>query len=180
MGMAYLTLAALLTSWTIMVTLWLVFLYGWRRFGVKRLNVAVPTKRKHAPLFAILALPVIVGTFYESIVGGTSSFWSLLGGCVLGVVFAAVLLFAAGEFASVVWLKSGPLARMFLVFRRGFTVPDPHGTRMLLEGHVMAAWSFILCIVVYVSIGWAKFFHLGDDPGVPTLVYVLLLMMLFC
>lgn len=50
----------------------------------------------------------------------------------------------------------------------------------ILHGHILAAAFFFLTLGFYVVAGIVKFFRLGYDPYLPTLGYVLLLLILLC
>jgi Patatin-like phospholipase len=48
------------------------------------------------------------------------------------------------------------------------------------SGHYMALWSFLLCFLLYIVIGIAKFFRIGDPAKVPTLADLLVFLMILC
>src|SRR5688572_3261855 len=120
-GAFFVTLAALMTAWTVMATVWLVLLYGGRRFKVRRCSISFPPKRSHVILFTVLfgflSVPVMAGLFLQSIRDGSPPFWQLCGFTALGVFAAVALLRGSvslfGKFLpfrlkpSLSWLASG-------------------------------------------------------------------------
>src|SRR6202041_3533880 len=92
LGMVFVTLAALLASWTVMVTTWQVLLYGPERFHIRpfplRSSVLtqLPSRIGHSPVFAFFAAPVIGVAIYVSKSGGTSNYPRLLLGTLGGLV----------------------------------------------------------------------------------------------
>ena len=183
LGILFVTLAAVLASWTVMVTAWQVLLYGPERFHIRKFpsNAAalakLPTRIGHSPFFALFALPVIVVAMYVSTSGGTSNYFRLLPGVLGGLALATAILVAGGQFQRGTWKRSLLVAAFLKFFGPGFK--DPNGDAAH-EGHYMALWSFLLCFLVYAAIGIGKFFRIGDPPTVPTLADLLVFLMILC
>lgn len=182
LGMVFVTLAALLASWTVMVTTWQVLLYGPERFHIRpfplRSSVLtqLPSRVGHSPVFAFFAAPVIGVAIYVSKSGGTSNYPRLLLGTLGGLVLATALLVAGGQFKRRAWSEAKPVTAFLWSFGPGF---QKDGTSAY-EGHYMALWSFLLCFCLYVAIGIGKFFQLGDPAVVPTLADLLVFLMILC
>src|SRR5262245_45767675 len=64
-GIFFVTLAAFLAAWSVMVTSRLVLLYCHKRFRVPRTNVSTRLLRRHIFFFGLLALPAIIGIYRE-------------------------------------------------------------------------------------------------------------------
>src|SRR6202040_4422273 len=64
LGMVFVTLGAILASWTVMMTAWQVFLYGPERFHIRQfpflasMLTQVPTRVGRSPVFVLFSLPV--------------------------------------------------------------------------------------------------------------------------
>jgi hypothetical protein len=181
-GMVFLTLGAALASWTVMVTAWQVFLYGPERFHIRKfpfrssMFAQLPTRVGHSPVFALFSLPVILTAMYVSKNGGTSTYLRLLLGALGGAVLAVGILIAGGQFNRRGWSEAEPVTAFLSFFGPGFQKDG----KSAHEGHYMALWSFLLCFLVYVTIGIGKFFRIGDPATVPTLADLLVFPMILC
>jgi hypothetical protein len=183
LGMVFVTLGAALASWTVMVTAWQVFLYGPERFHIRRFPIhstvleELPTRVGHSPVFAIFALPAVGVAMYVSKNGGTSTYPQLLLGVLSGAALAFGILVAGGQFQRRGWSEAKPVSAFLSFFGPGFQKGDGKSAH---EGHYMALWSFLLCLLIYVAIGIGKFFRIGDTPTVPTLADLLIFLMILC
>jgi len=181
-GMIFVTLGAILASWTVMVTAWQVFLYGPERFGIRPFPVCsagivqMPTRAGHSPVFALFALPVILTAMYVSRDGGSSSYARLALGTLIGAALAAGILIGGSRLQRT-GRPEAILATKFLsAFGPGFKKDD----RAAQSGHYLALWSFLLSFLVYAAIGVGKFFRIGGQPTVPTLADLLVFLMILC
>jgi hypothetical protein len=183
LGMVFVTLGAILASWTVMMTAWQVFLYGPERFHIRQFPFYAsvltqpPTRVRRSPVFALFSLPVIVTAMYVSKNGGTSTYPRLLLGVLGGAVLAVVILVIGDRFQRRGWSEAKPVTTFLAFFGPGFEKEDGTSAH---EGHYMALWSFVLCFLVYVAIGIGKFFRLGDPATVPTLADLLVFLMILC
>ena len=182
LGMVFVTLAAFLASWTVMVTAWQVLLYGPVRFHIRPLPLSSPTLTQlpsrlgHSPVFALFATPIIGVAIYVSKSGGTSNYPRLALGALAGAALATALLVAGGQFKRRAWSDAKLVTKFLSSFGPGFQKDDASA----YEGHYMALWSFLLCFCLYVAIGFGKFFQLGDPAVVPTLADLLVFLMILC
>ncbi len=183
LGMVFVTLGAILASWTVMITAWQVFLYGPERFHIRQFPfyssvlTQPPTRVRRSPVFALLSLPVIVTAMYVSKSGGTSTYLRLLLGVLGGAVLAVVILVIGDRFQRRGLPEIKPVTAFLSFFGPGFQKEDGTSAH---EGHYVALWSFLLCFLVYVAIGIGKFFRLGDPATVPTLADLLVFLMILC
>jgi hypothetical protein len=183
LGMVFVTLGAVLASWTVMVTAWQVFLYGPERFHIGEfpflsgMLTQVPTRLRRLPVFALFSLPVIFTAMYVSKNGGTSTYFRLLPGVLGGAALAVVILVIGDRFQRRGLPEVKPVTAFLSFFGPGFQREDGKSAH---EGHYVALWSFLLCFLVYVAIGIGKFFRIGDTPTVPTLADLLIFLMILC
>jgi Patatin-like phospholipase len=63
----FVALTAFLAAWSVMITSRLVLLYCHKRFRVPRTNISTHLRRKHIFLFGLLALPAIIGIYWEMV-----------------------------------------------------------------------------------------------------------------
>ncbi len=183
LGMVFVTLGAVLASWTVMVTAWQVFLYGPERFHIREfpflsaMLTQVPTRLRRSPVFALFSLPVIVTAMYVSKNGGTSTYLRLLLGVLGGAAIAMVILVVGDRFQRRGLPDVKVVTGFLSFFGPGFQKEDGKSAH---EGHYVALWSFLLCFLVYVAVGVGKFFRIGDAPTVPTLADLLIFLMILC
>jgi len=181
-GMIFVTLGAILASWTVMVTAWQVFLYGPERFGIRPFPVCsaaimqIPTRAGHSPVFAVFALPVILTAMYVSRSGGSSSYPRLALGILIGAALATGILIGGGQFQRIRRPEAILATKFLSAFGPGFKKDE----QTAQEGHYLALWSFLLSFLVYVAIGIGKFFRIGGQPTVPTLADLLVFLMILC
>ncbi len=179
--MFFVCVAAYTTAWSIMETWWLVMAYAPQRFGVPPFPVAFPFKWMNVALFSLAAIWVVIGVFYESSYLGDAPFWRFFAWAVLGVGFAFALLlvsswdapaFQNSRLAQAIsqWLASRPELGAGYIARHA-------GGATLLPGHARAVLLSFLSLVLYVALGVFGRPRLGRSPTVPTLAYVLLLLM---
>jgi hypothetical protein len=182
MGMVFVTLGAALASWTVMVTAWQVLQYGHERFQIRKFPFfssiveKLPARAGRTGVFALFSLPVILTAMYISKNGGTSTYLRLLLGVGGGAFLAVAILAAGDQFNSQKWSKAKPVTKLLSRFGPGFKQDG----NSAYEGHYTAFWSFLLCFLVYVAIGFGKFFRIGDPTTVPTLADLLVLLMILC
>src|SRR5207245_793646 len=109
--------------------------------------------------------------------GGTSTYPRLLAGVIGGALLAAVILIAGGQVQRRGWPEAKPVTVFLSFFGPGFQKEDGTSAH---EGHYMALWSFLLCLLVYGIIGSGKFVRVGDPATVPTLADLLVFLMILC
>jgi hypothetical protein len=183
LGMVFVTLGAVLASWTVMITAWQVFLYGPERFHIREFPFLssmlrqAPTRLRRSPVFALFSLPVIVTAMYVSKNGGTSTYLRLLLGVLVGAVLAVVILVVGDRFQRRGLPEVKSVTAFLSFFGPGFQREDGTSAH---KGHLVALWSFLLCLLVYVAVGIGKFFRMGDAPTVPTLADLLIFLMILC
>ena len=181
-GVVFVTLGAILASWTVMVTTWQIFLYGPERFQIQRFpllpdaSLQVPTRKGHSPIFALFALPTVCVAMYVSHSSGTASYLSLALGVLGGIALSVGILVAGGQFNKRTWFRALHTAKFLTLFGPGFKKSDGSAN----EGHYLSLWSFVLCLSVYVAIGIGKFIYIGGQPTVPTLADLLVFLMILC
>jgi hypothetical protein len=188
-GMIVVTLASLFTAWTTLVTGWLVLSYGHYRFdGICFQKSSELPQSIHFALSALLALPSIyVALDYsarqslpES--GRARLVIRMLIGVLVGALCGGALLRLAQRlFQDAVW-RPGPISNVatfvvkLLALCAGSAGYFENGK--LLQGHLLSVILFSLTLILYAVIG---FLHYAPRwLRVPTLTYVLLLIMLTC
>jgi len=181
-GMIFVTLGAVLASWTVMITAWQVLLYGPERFHIRSFpvrsatTIEVTTRMGNSPIFALFALPVVLVAMYVSCVGASSSYPRLALGFLGGAALATGILVGGGQFRRRDWSEAKAVTNFLSFFGPGFKKDN----QTAQEGHYLALWSFLLCFLVYVAIGIGKFFRIGGQPTVPTLADLLVFLMILC
>src|SRR5215207_3923241 len=63
---------------------------------------------------------------------------------------------------------------------RGYFMYRDGKVAAILPGHVLATTMLSISFIFYVAVGVAKYARLGSEPYLPTLCYVLLLLMVLC
>ncbi len=181
-GMIFVALAVILASWTVTVTASQVLLYGPERFHIqpfpirRRFFNESPGGWGQSLAFAILSLPTILVALYVSKNDGTSTYLWLVFGAFGGGIFAAVILVIGEQFERRGWSKSKGITAFLNFFGPGFRKEGG----CTHDGHYVALWSFLLCLLVYVAIGIGKFFQIGYPAIVPTLADLLVFLMILC
>jgi hypothetical protein len=182
LGMVFVTLGAVLASWTVMITTWLVLHYGPERFHIREFPLhssilaRLPSRIGPSTIFVVFSLPAILVSMYVSSSGGTSTYPRLLLGVLGGAVLAAGILVVGGRFKSAGWARPSPAGTFLSVFGSGFKKDDTSA----YDGHYMALWCFLLCFLIYVAIGVGKFVRIGNPANVPTLADLLIFLMILC
>ena len=187
-AMLVLTWLSFMAAWTLLLTSWLILLYG-------------PVRLRCAPLFDVLdtpplrwfawltlvAAPNIVAAILHSSRASMQSLPRLLAWTLAGFLAAVALLFVvrgvvralrgriAGPAARVAsWLAANPSIGAGYIRRRADGVH-------FLPGHGVAAVLAIAATLLWAGIGAVAF---GGDIGypewVPTLAYVVLLLLMLC
>jgi len=93
------TMIALLSAWSVMVTARLVLTYSNERFGVTQAEIG-PLGWRHILLFGLLAAPVIAGVVYEIVklwdytLPSTTNLWKIAA-LAPGIIIAFLLLWSA-------------------------------------------------------------------------------------
>jgi predicted acylesterase/phospholipase RssA len=196
-GMIIVSLTGFTTAWTILTTGWLILVYGERRFHIPKTGFSYPIKPIYFLVSGLAALPVLIGGIDYSQEQSRVSVWSssvcafvgfssalmLLGLVMLGVRLSEKFLGPKDvkETPKLIqeairWWEAHPNASAgYLGFDKG-----RWGGYGILPGHLLAALSFLATFLIYVLIGTAKHAWLGYQASVPTLAYVLLLLMLLC
>jgi hypothetical protein len=180
-GMVFVALAAILASWTATVTASQVLLYGSKRFQIQPFPIRLPFNeapgsRGQILVFAILSLPTILATTHVSENDGTSTYLWLGLGVVGGGMFAVVILVVGEQVKRRGSSKSKRVTAFLNVFGPGFR----KDSGCAHDGHYVALWSFLLCLLVYIAIGIGKFFQIGYPAIVPTLADLLVFLMILC
>src|SRR5258707_1762936 len=84
LGMVFVTLGAVLASWTVMITAWQVFLYGPERFHIREFPFLssmlrqVPTRLRRSPVFTLFCFSVVGIVLYLSQNRGNSIYLPFL------------------------------------------------------------------------------------------------------
>lgn len=181
-GMTFVALAAILASWTVTVTASQVLRYGPERFHIQPFPIrrpifnGPPGSWGQALAFAILAMPTILAAAFVSKNDGTSTYLWLVLGAAGGGVLAAGILVIGEQFKRRGWSKGQPVTSFLNGFGPGFKKDDGFAH----DGHYVALWSFLLCLVVYLAVGIGKFFQIGYPAIVPTLADLLVFLMILC
>src|SRR5215469_4559555 len=184
--MFFVALLALTVAWTVLETFWLALLYAPERFAVSPLAMKW-TKTQHVLAFFLLAVPTLDGALWESISSGEASRPPLLVGAALGIIVAFLLLWGINAATnSRAKPRTEHLNRVTPSWfaqqenlSAGYVSPATEGFH-LRPGHARAALLLLASTAIYIAIGIAKDIRIGWQPIVPTLAYVLLLMMLLC
>lgn len=181
-GMIFVTLASVLSSWTATVTTTQVLRYGPERFHIQPFPFwwpffnGSPGGYGQPLIFGILSLPTILTAVFVSKNNGTSTYSWLVLGMLGGGIFAAAILVIGEQFKRRGWSKSQPITAFLNFFGPGFRIDG----RCSHDGHYVALWSFLLCMLVYFAIGIGKFFQIGYPAIVPTLADLLVFLMILC
>jgi len=185
-GMVIVTLTAMTTAWTMMLTTWLILAYSGRRFDLAGAGHSL-SFNCFVIIYSLAALPVLISVFWESTRQGKTPFFALFGRAVLGLILAAALLNLSVPIAKSIrrsgvenWIvalfKMLPDGGAGYIGRR----PGAGSVMSLLPFHGMALGLSLVSFALYIAIGQAKYARLGRSARVPTLAYMLLLLMLLC
>lgn len=197
-GAFFLALISLLAAWTVMITFWIVASYGWRRFGTEPTGLTFPPSRKAAVWFGLLALPLWLGILWES-----ESSIKLILPLSLGVLAAVFIFWLVERISRLPYFQRGVFVPERIRTRakkhaaRGI-IPEEHrgkagpgrgagyieeggaGEFPVLSGHGLASAMFAASLIVYILVGLLKWVLPGDHFAVPSIAYVLVLVMLSC
>jgi len=193
-GIVWVTVAALITAWSVMITSWLIVLYGSRRFKVAPIRIAFPPKPVHLAVFGLLALPAVVGVIVLTASQSQVAPVLLIGAAISGVAMNAFLVY---RISTLVNMLSGvaDLIPMLAWLGPGYTItgaqaarqeiypkrmPGWTSGRVLLPGHALALAAQIGFFTLYLLIGVAKWARQGSAPVLPTLGYLFLLLTVLC
>ncbi len=129
-GVVWVMTISLFASWTVMVTGWMIVLYGGRRFKVPRIHICFPPRPIHVALFSLLALPNVIGSIAWSVSQSKSSIGAsvlyALGGAAISIYALYRLLMFVSTLSGVAdWIT--PLARL----GAGYTVSPKHAAKDL-------------------------------------------------
>lgn len=178
-GTFLVTLTALLCSWSIFLTGWTIYSHGPERFWIGRWSVLGPPPLWGFAVAAILGLVCVSGIFSYSPTQNPSrtatGLWlGALGGIGVGAAFL-VAMRPVAELLGQWHLLSDAMAWFSQVLsRRGYV--DAQGN--IYREHLIALALFLLSLLVYGILGLFKRSRRGEPTRIPTLVYVLLLLML--
>jgi hypothetical protein len=181
-GMIFVALAAILASWTTTVTAWQVLHYGPERFHIRPFPLGrsffTESPRGWGRYLVIisLSLPTILVAAVVSNRDGTSTYLALALSVVGGGILAAIILVIGEQFKRRGWSRFQPVGAFLSFFGPGFR-KNEGGVH---DGHYVALWSFLLCLLVYVAIGIGTFFQIGYPAIVPTLADLLVFLMILC
>ncbi len=189
-GMVVVTLATFSTAWTTLVTGWVIISYGYLRFhGIVLRNAWELPQPVHFVWSSALTLPVIAAVLWFSShqispkVSRTGFIVRMLAGTVVGVLSAAGLYWVTERLFQDAVSRPGPALEVasWLVRQLARCVGSAgyFGDRgALLQGHLLSTILFFVTLALYVIIG---LWHYAPRwLQVPTLTYVLLLIMLAC
>lgn len=194
-GMAVVTLSALCASWTTLLTGWVIFAYGSLRFPgvVFQPSSELPSAHNYA-WAAALALPTVLAVLIyapsqsarpidpDAASRRLACRLRLLAGAAVGAICAAVILWASAAMFNDPDVRGWITWLLDLLFREcGEPIVGPAGylgsDGYLLAGHVLSTILFLVTLLLYAAVGVAHYFR---RTRVPSLVYVLLLLMLTC
>jgi patatin-like phospholipase len=175
----FVTLAAVATAWTVMMTSYVILSFAHLRMHFGRLHF----EPAGSPLqwvfpFALLALPTLVAVLYQSRRRGLAR---LVAAALLGVGTMA-LMFLAGRFLHLrvappdgasVAVPAAVLGRL----QRSGLFAGYVDARGLRPEHLATAIAFGLSLLLYAILGWISRRRLGGST-VPALTFILLLLML--
>jgi hypothetical protein len=189
-GMIVITLASLATAWTTLVTGWVILSYGYLRFhGITFQPSSELPRMVHFAWSASLTLPVIAGSLWYSLrqsptkSNRTLFAIKMLGGILAGGLIGCLLLWLSQMLFHRALSQPGLMvnAATWIVRELAcFVGPAGYfgGNGWLLEGHILSVILFSLTFALYAII-----YVLHYAPRwlrVPTVTYVLLLIMLAC
>jgi hypothetical protein len=114
-GICEITLVSFVSSWTVMVTGWIIVLYASRRFKVPRVRVCFPPRPIHVTVYSLLVLPTAVGMIAWSVSQSQKTIGTLaiyaVGGAALSVYLLLRMLPLVNTLSGVAdWIT--PLARL--------------------------------------------------------------------
>jgi len=189
-GMIVVTLASLATAWTTLVTGWVILSYGHCRFhGITFQPSFELPQMVHFAWSAWLTLPVIAGSLWYSLrqlatrSNRTLSAIKMLVGTLIGGLLGCLLLWASQVLFQRALLQPGFMVKAATWIVRElacFVGPAGYfgGNDWLLEGHILSVILFSLTFALYAIIGLLH--YAPRWLRVPTVTYVLLLIMLAC
>jgi hypothetical protein len=178
-GTFLVTLTALLCAWSIFLTGWTIYSHGPERFWIGKWPSLGPPPLWGFGAAAILGLICVSGVFSYSPAQnpsrGTKGLWL---GAALGAALGLLILLGMRPLAAFLGqrhLAGEALAWLLqLLGRRGYLDKDGN----IYAEHMVALSLLLLSLVVYGILGLFKRSRRGEPSGIPTLVYVLLLLML--
>jgi hypothetical protein len=191
-AMAAIASAAVATSLTLLVTSWAALINAPSRFETAPAPwAAFPVRWIHIAIFSCAALPIVVGAVMHSWSASGVSRLTLTTGALAGGLATVLALSNTFRIADALeravadpgarggartiqdfaaWLAGKPNIREGYVDETGSIRP----------GHLPGLLSFAASALLYLSIGLLKFFRIGYVPIVPTLAYLLLLVLVIC
>ena len=178
-GTFLVTLTALLCAWSIFLTGWTIYSHGPERFWIGKWPSLGPPSLWGFGVAAILGLICVSGVFsYAPAQNPSRGRQGLWLGMALGAAIGLLILLGMRPLA--VWLGNLHLAGKGLAWllqvvgKRGYL--DANGN--VYREHMVALALFLMSLVIYGILGLFKRSRRGEPSGIPTLVYVLLLLML--
>lgn len=180
-GMIFVTLTSLTAAWSVATSSWLVVSYGHLRIVDSRDLTLNPHNTAWYAAFSILAVPTLAGIFYYAPRQRSSTYARLAAGTTVGAVLAAGVLATANSVSDRSPIPQLPalllwFIRIFKLGSNGYL--DNKG--QLLPGHTAAFVLAALTFAVYLGLGIVKWLRPGCPTYVPTLAYVLLMIMFYC
>ncbi|MEW6127387.1 MAG: patatin-like phospholipase family protein [Acidobacteriota bacterium] len=172
-GLSVVALLSFLTAWTILFTSKLVLFQGPKRFSTLTPLPLNPDFPWYDYLVGLLAVPMIIGAFMNF----KSSFSKILQGIGLAILGGALSIVAL---QIAIHPKTAQLFEDYFSLK---TIFDFLGKGYESGHHSVAAALFAISMLVYASIGIVKYFRLNSrrfSELVPTLSYVILLIMILC
>lgn len=189
-GMIVVTLASLTTAWTTLVTGWVILSYGHLRFyGIGFQPSSELPEMVHFAWSAWLTLPVIAGSLWYSLrqlpirSNRTLSGIKMLAGTLIGGLLGCLLLWISQVLFQRALLQPGLMLKAATwIVRELACFVGPAGyfgeNGRLLKDHILSVILFSLTFALYAIIGLLH--YAPRWLRVPTVTYVLLLIMLAC
>jgi Patatin-like phospholipase len=181
-GMTFVTLTSLTAAWSVATTSWLVIMYGHLRVvGASDLAALNPDMTVWYAIFSFLAVPVLAGVFLYAPLQLSTTYVRLVSGTVAGATCAAGVLLIASRISR--HAAVGQVADSLLWSIRTLGLGGQgylDNNYQLLPGHLSAFILAALTFAVYIALGIVKWLRPGCPTYVPTLAYVLLMLMLYC
>ena len=197
-GTFFLAFISLLAAWTVMITFWIVASYGWRRFGTEPTGLTFPPSRKATIWFGLLAVLLWLGVLRES-----ESPTRLVLPLLFGILAAVFVLWLVRSISRRPYFQRGAIVPDRIRSRakkhaaRGIMREEHRGKAgpgrgagyveeggasefPILDGHGLSSAMFLASLIVYILVGLLKWVLPGDHFAVPSIDYVLVLVMLSC
>jgi len=179
-GMVFVTLTSLTAAWSVATTSWLAVAYGPLRIaGAYELKLSPDTTVWYA-LFSLLAAPTLVGIFFYAPRQRSSTYTRLASGMAVGAAVAAGILATADAVSGHSAMPQVADLLLWFISTLKLGGDGYLDNAQLLPGHTAAFVLLALTFAVYLGLGVVKWLRPGCPTYVPTLAYILLMLMLYC